>query len=108
MFQLRNPFRRAPKPEKEPLVDVVHALARRVSDLEADATQLRLEWSETLDKINAWANRQAQRDRRAAHKLLEAPQNDDQPLGDQVDTPPADPVLAKDQLRRRIFGGGRR
>lgn len=106
MFQLRNLFKSAPKAEIPPLQQQLHELARRLSDQEADATQLRLEWGETLDKINAWANRQAQRDRRAAHKLLEGSQTDDQPAGD-MQVHPADPQHAKELLRRRIFGGGR-
>jgi hypothetical protein len=47
----------------------------------AELAQLRLEWSETLDKITAWANRQAARDRvrfKASMKATEAGDDDGQ------------------------------
>lgn len=38
-------------------------LAAAVNSLHRELAQLRLEWAETLDKMTAWANRQAARDR---------------------------------------------
>lgn len=54
-------------------------LPRAVFELKSEVTLLRMEWAEVLDKITAWANRQAARDRVAFKKALtvEEPREDD-------------------------------
>jgi hypothetical protein len=49
----------------------------RLSQVESDLAMVRLEWAEVLDKINAWANRQAARDRVALKRTLGAAQPGD-------------------------------
>lgn len=49
----------------------------RLSQVESDLAMVRLEWAEVLDKINAWANRQAARDRVALKRTLGAAQSVD-------------------------------
>lgn len=105
---MRNPFKRAAKPAPPAphpsTADVLADVDARLSKLEGQLTTLRMEWAEVLDKINAWASRQAARDRRAAGKALEASLNDDPPADGVQGTPPTGPV-SKDELRRRAFGG---
>jgi hypothetical protein len=55
-------------------------LAARVSHLESELSTLRLEWSETLDKLGRWASRQSARDRRRVDRDL------DQLAGDSPET----------------------
>lgn len=102
------PFKRAPTPapplsEPSALAQLA-ALAAELRQFQAELSQLRLEWQETLDKITAWANRQAARDRRAIGKALEAPLGPDLVPADHPDAPPS-PHAAKEALRRRVFKG---
>lgn len=79
-------------------------LAARVAELEKmlrDLTMLRLEWSEVLDKLQAWTNRQTARDARRVKSglsTLEAPE------AIQSDDPPPDQQqpMTKAELRRRL------
>lgn len=47
------------------------SLEARLSQLTAELAGLRLEWSETLDKLGRWASRQAARDRRRVDRDLD-------------------------------------
>lgn len=49
----------------------VDDLERKLARIEAQFADLQLSWAETLDKLSAWANRQATRDRRALQQRLE-------------------------------------
>lgn len=60
--------------------------------LEADFSQLRMEWSTTLDKIVAWSGRQAKRDARALDRLAKEEEA--------TKSPPMLSVESKDDLRR--------
>lgn len=101
---LKRAAKPAPNPPPAPSPPEIQELTLTVRALQADLTQIRLEWQETLDKITAWANRAAARDRRAVHKALEAPQTEELPLADHPATPP-NPHAAKEELRRRVFSG---
>lgn len=104
MLGLSNPFKSAPKAPPAPTEsDLLRDLIQRVKDVEAEAASLRLEWAETLDKVKAWAGRQAQRDRREAMRALEAPESHDQEPGDHQE-PPVIGLRPKDQLRARVLG----
>lgn len=83
-------------PEPEPL----SASDREVLDaLVAEVKQLRIEWAETLDKVNRWASRQAARQRKELHANLDAAMADE-PAAAALPSQPAD---VKAELRRRFF-----
>lgn len=57
---LASDHREAPTVAPQP---TVAELAAAINAHHRELSQLRLEWAETLDKMTAWANRQAARDR---------------------------------------------
>jgi hypothetical protein len=75
---------------------LIGLLSDRITALERERTGLQLEWNEILDKINAWAARQAARDRRGVKASL----SDDQPAAEGGEAPPP-AALSKDDLRRK-------
>lgn len=55
-------------------------LAAALNGHHRELAQLRLEWAETLDKMTAWANRQAARDRvRIKHSMDTVEANESEP-----------------------------
>lgn len=115
-------FRRAPAPiapgslqePSEPLAltptdrERFDELERQVARLSSQLADVQLAWAETLDKLQAWANRQATRDRRslgrnldAAESIPEAPQHAQEPAGSAA--PPT-----KAELRARLAALQRR
>lgn len=52
-------------------LDRIDGLEREVARLGAQLADIQLAWAETLDKLTAWANRQATRDRRTLGRKLE-------------------------------------
>lgn len=60
------------QPDEIPAEEAPPGLTERVERLEYELQQLRLEWADTMDKINRWAARQAARDRHALQRLAEA------------------------------------
>jgi hypothetical protein len=59
----------APTPTA-PASEWPNPLAAQLSQLTADLSALRLEWSEVLDKLNRWTKRQSARDRREVNSGL--------------------------------------
>lgn len=52
-------------------------LAKAVNHIRSEMMLLRLEWAEVIDKLTAWSNRQAARDRVRAKKNLDRMNDDD-------------------------------
>ena len=98
-----KPAQDAPQPTIAP-DPVGDDLRFQVDRLRAEWAELQLHWAEVLDKITAWSNRQAARDRKAfgksMSKLEEGPEQP-QEFGPPTLTeqPPAD---VKAELRRRV------
>lgn len=77
----------------------VDDLERKLARIEAQFADLQLSWAETLDKLSAWANRQATRDRRALQQRLEP---DPEPV-EETPPPAAAPAApSKAELRARL------
>lgn len=77
----------------------------QVDRLRAEWNELQLHWAEVLDKITAWSNRQAARDRKAFGKSMsrlaegtDAPAEVPGYIGEPPSISPAD---TKQELRRR-------
>lgn len=68
-------------------------LRTQVERQSAEMATLRLEWSDTLDRIQRWASRQGARHRRDIEAAL----------ADQPDIAAAPAAETKEQLRRRVF-----
>lgn len=88
-----NPFRTDPKPSLDDTL-------RRLDQLEANLTQLRLEWTDVLDKVLHRLQRQAKRDRDAVGQLTEgagAP-NGGGGTGVPLSPPATDPAAHKREL----------
>jgi hypothetical protein len=66
-----DPLETAVPPSETLPPAVAQPIAARLTDLEAQVSQLQLAWSETLDKLTAWGNRQAARERRRADRALD-------------------------------------
>jgi hypothetical protein len=104
-----------PQNAQAPAVEPPGSLEARVSHLTAELAALRLEWSETLDKLGRWASRQSARDRRRVDRDLDALGSDDPSTHE--DAPGAtiaggadsgslsDRSALKAALRRRIHNG---
>ena len=91
----------------EPPPETIGQLSARLDGVESQLATLRLEWTETLDKITAWANRQAQRDRAALKRQLAEQDQDSEPelqLG--PDAAATTAAQRKAQLRRNVFSRG--
>jgi hypothetical protein len=78
------------------------ATERELTHIRSEFAQLQLHWAEVLDKLTAWAQRQATRDRRKMQTMLK--EDDEQP--EQLEAPqppPRELSLAeqKQELRRR-------
>jgi hypothetical protein len=74
-------------PEVSEVAPVLGELADAVNALHSQMTLLRLEWTEVLDKLNAWTNRQSARDRIATKKRLERMSDDGQELEEELPAP---------------------
>jgi hypothetical protein len=80
------------------------ALAARVGECEValkDLTMLRLEWSEVLDKLQAWTNRQTARDARRVKSGLSALEQPAEVAEQEQQTTDQQPIT-KAELRRRL------
>lgn len=82
-------------------------LGSRLSRLESQMTTVMLQWTETLDKLQAWTNRQNARDAKRAQlglmRLAEAPEtHEDAPGTANAAAPVSDMAEIKKQLRRRL------
>lgn len=97
----------APEPTNAP-DPVGDDLRFQVDRLRAEWAELQLHWAEVLDKITAWSNRQAARDRKAFGKSMGRLAEED--LGTELlqASPPETPVDVKAELRRRVANMGRR
>jgi hypothetical protein len=61
--------------------------AQRLERLEAQFSQLQLQWTDTLDRIQRWAGRMAARERQRVHRDLEQLNGDEssqEPAGDTI------------------------
>lgn len=92
---------------------VADDLRFQMDRLKAEWAELQLHWAEVLDKITAWANRQAARDRKAFGKSMgrlverEGPDDGvDQAEGTARPEAPMQDIKA--DLRRRVAAMGRR
>ena len=71
-FHDANPLVPPPPPSARTEADDLPLTAlQRLQQLEADFAQLRLEWSDTLDRIQRWAGRMAARERQRIHRDLD-------------------------------------
>lgn len=68
-----------------------------VTQLQADFTQLRLEWADTVDFIQHWAGRQSKRDQKVLKQKLSEPEPD----FPTEQGPVSAGALDKSELRRR-------
>lgn len=97
-----EPSQVAPEPTNVP-DPVGDDLRFQVDRLRAEWAELQLHWAEVLDKITAWSNRQAARDRKLlgkSMKHLEEQELERESIPAQLtDVPPAD---VKAELRRRV------
>lgn len=88
---------------REPVPD---DLRLAVAKLQGDWAEMQLQWAETLDKLQAWANRQSARDRKAAGKALDrlAAEEEQQLVPQAAPTPDIAPSPAdvKAELRQRV------
>lgn len=67
----QSPTPQPPPTPTAPASEWPNPLAAQLSQLTADVSALRLEWSEVLDKLNRWTKRQSARDRREVSAGLE-------------------------------------
>lgn len=72
------PWNRQRTPSEQPqdapsaaLSTQIAELTAQVSQLTSDLAGIRLEWAETLDKLNRWSSRQSARQRRETHQNLD-------------------------------------
>lgn len=98
---MKWPWKR-PQVEREPLEPtdraLLLALQETTSRLRADFDLLSLEWSSVLDKIKAWAGREAARRSKATQKALE--ESAQEAAGDTNAAPQDIATLSKADLRR--------
>lgn len=82
----------------------------QLQQIAADNAELRIEWAEVLDKLQAWANRQTARDTKRVKRTLgeaaDGPPDDPAPQGEQIPRPVGEQRFqnrpdAKFELRRR-------
>lgn len=68
--------------EELPPDPTVASLQAELDRLRAQVADVQLQWAEVLDKIAAWGNRQAARDRARVRDALKAPQSDEELVTD--------------------------
>lgn len=86
----------APAIEAEPLPPSEREL---LDEVVREMGQMRIEWAETLDKINRWASRQAARQRKEINQNLDAITS----AAEHEATAPSNAPVDKSELRRRAF-----
>ena len=82
------------------------ALERQIVGLRGSQGDVELQWAETLEKLNRWLSRVAQREKHRADRQLDniLPE---QPSGDVRDELAPTARLSKSELRRRFMPAGR-
>lgn len=92
----------AEEPAAGPVEEPPKRLEERVAALEAEQIGMQLAWAEVLDKITAWGNRQAARDRaRVKAVLSESPEDAPETTNGGQPSPMVPPGDPKAELRRR-------
>ncbi len=79
---------------------------RRTQKLEAEWLEFQLQLTGYMEQMNAWAARQAKRDKRALGTVLEAPSVEIEAEAAAGGAVGLARGAHKAQLRRRVFGGG--
>lgn len=78
-------------------------IRQAMMQLRGEWADMQLHWSEVLDKLQAWAQRQSARDRKHANRSLDRlSQEEEAPAAPSPDIAPQSPVDVKAELRRRV------
>jgi len=69
-------------PPPSPVEELPEPAQERLARLEAQFSQMQLEWADTLDKITRWAGKMAARERQRLHRDLAAAESAQEAPGD--------------------------